>query len=184
MAEDLQRDVYQTFVSDNYMVRERFCPFLFFSYVTGGFKCSPDSPSLCIPVSFLFQAMQVHVEQHAGEKRRRTLTEEPILCCPEHKLENTMWSKQHHKEGQLGFIPPSPYSTGVNKRINCRGGSWPVFLRAWDNLQGLHWLFAVCSLALWQRRGLRDPAPHGGADRSWCIPDIFCLLVFHREGSE
>lgn len=95
-----------------------------------------------------------------------------------------MWPKQHRKEGQLGFSPPSPYSNGVHKRINCRGGAWPVLLKAWDNLQGLRWLFAVCSLALQQRRGLRDPSPHGGADRSWCIPDIFCLLVFHREGSE
>lgn len=79
-----------------------FC--FFFSYASGGFKCSPDSPSLCIPLSFLFQATQVHVEQHAGEKLRGTLTEELTLCCPEHKLKNTMWSKQHHKEGQLGFI--------------------------------------------------------------------------------
>lgn len=110
--------------------------------------------------------------------------EELTFCCPEHKLKDTMWSKQHCKEGQLGFIPPSPYSNGVHKRINCRGGAWPVLLKAWDNLQGLRWLFAVCSLALQQRRGLRDPSPHGGADRSWCIPDIFCLLVFHREGSE
>lgn len=137
--------------------------------------------------SFLFQATQVHVEQHAGETLRRTLTEGLTLCCPKHKLKNTLWSKQHHKEGQLGFIPPSQYSNAVHERINCRGGrrgDWQGLLKAWDNLQRLCWLFAVCSLALQQWRGLRDPSPCGGADRSWCIPDIFCLLVFHREGSE
>lgn len=72
----------------------------------------------------------------------------------------------------------------IHKRISCRGGAWTVLLIAWDNLQRLRWLFAVCSLALEQRRGLRDPSPRGGADRSWCIPDIFCLFVFHREGWE
>lgn len=99
------------------MVGERFCCFFlfFFSYAPGGFKCSPDSPPLCIPLSFLFQATQLHVEQHAGEKLRGTFTEELTLCCPEQKLENAMWSKQHRKEGQLGFIPPSPYSKYIRE---------------------------------------------------------------------
>lgn len=119
-----------------------FWVFFLTSYASGGFKCSPDSPSLCIPLSFWFQATQVHVEQHPGEKLR-TLTEEPTPRCPQHKLENTLWSKQHHKEGGPGFIPPSPYSSGAHKRINC--GGWGCLARSPESSgQPATLMLAVC----------------------------------------
>lgn len=149
------------------MAGERFIQgFFFFCYASGGFK-QPRLASLCILLSFGFQAKQVHVEQHTGEKAR-TLKEELTPHCPQHKLESTLWSRQHHKEGGLGFSPPSPYSSGAHKRINCGG---------WGVLGPFSWkLGTTCNAYVGCLLCAASPSSSGG---DWEIPLLVVEPIGH-----
>lgn len=135
MAEDLQLDVSQTFVSCNYH---------------GGVILTGLAPTRLLSAS-LFVSGYAGLcgtarwgEAHNNSYRR------------DNSLLSTSLAGKHfvvHKEGQLGFIPPSPYSCG--ERMYCRGGrgaARPLPMKARDNLQRLCWPSAARSLALRQRR--------------------------------